>query len=601
MRSGTSFFNPTVFKKTVTRYWPVWAVYLAIWAVALPLRLLTGFQRWGVPDAAQDVWSALSSSIDGMLTLTVVFAAVAAMAVFSHLYNTRSANFFGALPVRREGLFLTHYLAGLAFLLVPDLIVGALTLLVGMPFGANCLTAVLYWLAIACGAGFFFYSFAVFCGMFAGHILALPVFYAIFNALAAALCTVFRYIFSEFYYGFRYDGMILPEAVQWLTPTSKMAGDVFIDAEEKALHGGGTLAVYAVAAVALTVFAFLLYRRRRLETAGDVVAVRPTKPVFKYSVSFCAGLFLGWFTTLVLDGSEGMWAAASVFWAVAGCFAAQMILDKSFKVFRKWKGPVVMGLVFCALFAVVRFDLTGFETRVPETADVERVTIDDLRGTWSGNDWYGVDTGNPERVRDFVILHRAAVDQRDGWTDRLNENVGYAEMTLTYHLKSGGTLTREYSFYIDAGRVNEEGSPAWALERIYADRELIRMGSGLDQITGELESVSYENEDWWNREELDENGELTPEWEFARRNGAMSFYGPEARELLEAALADFDAGRLAAPHVGQERATARSLSFEMQAEDGGRPRRVQVEIPETATEVIAVLDRLIPELVSSLG
>ena len=36
MRSGTSFFNVTVWKKTVLRFWPIWAVGLVFWVLALP-------------------------------------------------------------------------------------------------------------------------------------------------------------------------------------------------------------------------------------------------------------------------------------------------------------------------------------------------------------------------------------------------------------------------------------------------------------------------------------------------------------------------------------------------------------------------------------
>lgn len=44
MRSGTSFFNGAVFKKTVLRYWPVWAAYSVIWLVALPIQGLMMLQ-----------------------------------------------------------------------------------------------------------------------------------------------------------------------------------------------------------------------------------------------------------------------------------------------------------------------------------------------------------------------------------------------------------------------------------------------------------------------------------------------------------------------------------------------------------------------------
>ena len=42
MRSGTSCFN-TVYRKNLTRFWPLWAVYGMVWIFMMPLALL---QRW---------------------------------------------------------------------------------------------------------------------------------------------------------------------------------------------------------------------------------------------------------------------------------------------------------------------------------------------------------------------------------------------------------------------------------------------------------------------------------------------------------------------------------------------------------------------------
>lgn len=50
------------------------------------------------------------------------------MAVFGYLYSTRSACMMHALPLRRETLFTTQYLAGLSFLLLPLAAVGIITL-----------------------------------------------------------------------------------------------------------------------------------------------------------------------------------------------------------------------------------------------------------------------------------------------------------------------------------------------------------------------------------------------------------------------------------------------------------------------------------------
>ena len=40
MRSATSCFNWGVFRKTVLRFWPIWAIYTFVWLMALPVSLI---------------------------------------------------------------------------------------------------------------------------------------------------------------------------------------------------------------------------------------------------------------------------------------------------------------------------------------------------------------------------------------------------------------------------------------------------------------------------------------------------------------------------------------------------------------------------------
>ena len=41
MRSRISCFNKTLFFKNITRFWPLWGAYRAIWCLALPLPILS--------------------------------------------------------------------------------------------------------------------------------------------------------------------------------------------------------------------------------------------------------------------------------------------------------------------------------------------------------------------------------------------------------------------------------------------------------------------------------------------------------------------------------------------------------------------------------
>lgn len=606
MRSGTSFFNGTVFKKNILRFWPVWAAYSVIWFVTMPLDALMMLQMEAAnrqyPDMGGYLESFARNTVPGMteasLFMAVVFGALAAMAVCSHLYNAKSANLFGSLPIRREGLFLTHYLAGLAFLLVPNVVMFLLTLAVEAAGGAVFMSELLFWLWVTCGECLFFYSMAVFCGMFTGHILALPAFYGIFNALAAALYYLMRAVFSGFYYGFGGFENGVSGFVAWLTPVLKLArglgvysygyGDGLIMAER--FEGEGIVAVYAVVAVVLAVGSFFLYRARRLESAGDVVSVKCMRPVFKYSVAVCAGLFFGMITAQIVYMQEPGLMISMVVWAVIGYFVAQMLLDKTFKVFHKWKGGLAVVAAFVLMFLVVGFDLTGYETRVPTADQVESVKIYGLCVNRLGDDGDFLDavTSDPELIEGAILLHQTAVDQRD--MDHPGGSVESAMLDLTYHLKNGSTLSRSYTIWVDTTQADEEGSAAWAIQQIYDDRDLYWTAYGFEEAERRLAEEGYR---------LDEVQYVNGNGEFEDN---IYYSGKDAQSLYEAVKEDFKAGRIGVRRVDDQNnwvAQQRGLSFYFVG-TGKTPNSTQnwwinIYVQDTAASTRAVLQRLAEE------
>ena len=520
------------------------------------------------------------------LALAVFFGALCAMAVCSHLYNPRSANFFGSLPVRREGLFATHYLAGLAFLLAPNLAVFLLTLLIEAIGGAVFLPGLGFWLAVTCGECLFFYTMAVFCGMFTGHILALPAFYGIFNVLTWALCVLASAVFHRFYYGFNGFGPWMQTLIEWLTPVMKLGSGV------RGWYNGGTfqsrgldsVAAYAGAALLLAGASFLLYRARRLESAGDVVSVRCMRPVFQYGVAFCAGLTFGIATTSFLGGQEPTLMASILVWGVAGYFAARMLLDKSFRVLRYWKGAAAVAGVFTALFLVVGFDLTGFETRVPDPDQVEYVELEgaNLCSLADGGDYLRAEEGGPEFVKYAVLLHQAAVDQRG---THPGGTASETNLCLTYHMKDGSTLSRwYYPVYVAPGEADREGTAAWAIRQIYGDRELYWRAYGFEEAERRMAE-----EGWRLREVSYENDGHDPGTE-----QTVYYGGAEAMALYEAVKEDFQAGRIGVRRVEDwqnSRYTQNHLRFSFAAVD--QPGMgIYIRVQDTASSTLAVLAQL---------
>ena len=326
MRSGTSYFNKTLFAKHFARFWPIWGLYGLIWTVCLPLGILAGSRSgWMAADARVLPLNYLDTTgwFSAATLLAAVFGLLAAMAVFSYLYSARSVSLFHALPLRREGLFLTSYLAGLGFLILPNLAVFLLALAAEAACGAVVFSSLFTWLVVSSLLNLFFYSFAVFCAMFTGHILALPAFYVVLNGLAAGLAVLFGQMAHEFLFGF--DGASwLTGLASWLSPVLQLsacrvvfpavtdaAGYSVADEASAYFTGLGYVALYALVGVALAAVALAVYRRRQLETAGDVVSVSWVRPVFKYGVAFCAAVALGetlysLFSALLPRGAWGL-------------------------------------------------------------------------------------------------------------------------------------------------------------------------------------------------------------------------------------------------------------------------------------------------------
>lgn len=208
MQSKTSsfkgLFSPALFRNDLSRFWPLWALYLAAWLLAMPAMRLLGLfghnRKWMDPaDLHTNALSGVTEmASSGALIMSVIFGCLFAMALFSYLTNARAVGFVHALPARREGLFLTHYISGAAVFYRPRGHGSADHGCLGGRRDAGgvadrCLVFVRH------GQMLFFYSFAVFCAMFAGQMLAIPVFYGVFNGLAYGLTYLIQSMCEMFF------------------------------------------------------------------------------------------------------------------------------------------------------------------------------------------------------------------------------------------------------------------------------------------------------------------------------------------------------------------------------------------------------------------
>ena len=436
MTSKTSCFNSGLMRRSLLKGAPLWGLWLLFWLLLLPVHLLT--RQDLVPF---ELTRYLFDCLVVAGTFGVFFYGLAvAWLQFAWLYRTRSAYHYASLPIRRETQFVSRFLAGLLFHLVPALAVTLLTMAAGAAKGENVVVPALIFLACSTLMFLFYYGLAVFCAHLTGHVAAMPVLYLIANFLAPVLEYVLLLVADALIFGLSANQHLWP---LWLSPLYYCLNrNVF--SMEWLNRGGVTIGyvftgwkpvlLFGAAGLVLAILAFLLFRRRRMESAGDVIAVSWLKPVFRYGVTLCCGLTLGMIiATLILNSSQihfGTLLVCILFASVVGFLAAEMLLEKTIRVFQK-KNFLRLGGALVAMTLVLlacRYDVFGFTRYVPEADEVVSVSLDG-----------GKAVANSTIIEKTIALHQEIVANRH----EVEENRGsFRAYRITYYLKDGGRVER---------------------------------------------------------------------------------------------------------------------------------------------------------------
>ena len=490
MRSVTSYFNRELLRGALQRTWPLWAAYTLIWLLLLPVTLFIRLSdRHIVYSRPTLSYELLNTGLPTGVMMAAVFGIFFAMAMFAYLTNPRATNGMHAMPIRREGLFLTHYLAGLFCQVVTLLVSFALAALVTAAFGVFDGYAVGMGLLLCVLLVLFFYSFGVLCMVCVGQILAGAVFYGILNFLFVGMEVLLRSFAGNFLYG--YDGRSSAFSTAPLSPPVEIASSLSvsyvydgIDPIGVRVFHLGTFAAYAAAGLVLAALALLLYRKRRSEMTGNTVAIGWLRPVFKYGVALCSAFSLGqllsYFVFELTDSTYTAGAligtiACMIFAGLIGYYAAEMLLKKSFRVFKtSWKGALATSAVLILIGLSFPLDLTGYQTRVPEQNDIVSATVNLYGGNVSGS----FNLSGQESIALLRDAHCAVITDKARQTEYNRRYVPFdgdtCMLRITYELADGTELFRSYDLSTDEALLSDPSSPESALTKLANCTEITR-------------------------------------------------------------------------------------------------------------------------------
>ena len=492
MKSGTSFFNGTAFRKNITRFFPVWSIYL-IGCIVVLVSILSEFQP---SMALRD----LGYTLCLMAVVNMIYAMTCGVMLFGDLFHSRLCNAIHAMPLRREGWFLTNVASGLCFGFVPYLVLA----LCFIPRLEWHWAAAFVWMLAADLQFLFFFALAVFCVFCTGSRFAAALVYGLINFLSLLVGWLIDTIYIPLLNGVVFNW----DPCHKLCPVVQlvMNEDYFFwyDKIERSKGLGGSwvyLIILAVVAVALLIGSLLLYRKRKLEYAGDFLAVKRLEPVFHIIYTLTMGTMFHLFHNLFLY--ESSWIVFLIVGLVIGYFTGQMLLQRTVRVFQ-WKtflGFGILTVVLLVSLGLTKLDPLGIGTWVPKAEQVAGMEI-----SCEPYDYY---YDRPmefteEEIPQGQELHRQMIEQNGTGGRR-------TEILVRYTLKSGREVYRQYEILID--------SPL--------GQELNRRFSSMEQVLG--------YDDW----------ETCLDQLIEARVENSVYTGEKAKELLKAVKADCDAGTMA--------------------------------------------------------
>lgn len=484
MKSRISYFNPTIFKKNITRFAPVWGLYTVCLLMGLVLMADTNLDYWFISNLAQ--------CITVMPAINLCYALVCSIVLFGDLYNSRMCNALHALPLRREGWFLTNVLSGLCFSLVPSLVMT----LIAIPLA--CVSVVsgdwqmpLVWLLGNNLQFIAFFGIAVFSALCVGSRFAQAVVYGILNFGSLLALWLVDQLYTPMLYGVetREDGFLK------LCPVVRMCSESYVELEWEVIdtydryeiisgsfqlnENWSILALWAGVGLVLMALALMLYRKRALETAGDFIAVKPFQPVFHIIYTLVVGVGFQFFAYLFLGSSMSLvWLFVGL---PVGYFTGLMLLERSAKVFRKraFLGFAAVAAVMVLSLVATAMDVFGIESRIPEADQVKKATIYNHH-VYYGNDGNCVTFTEEEDIEEIIRLHELALEYYDGQGEFRDDTFYF---TLEYELADGTTMTRYYY-----GGVN--GEMGQIVEPKFSNTEMV-LGVSEEELPAFAEEISY--------------------------------------------------------------------------------------------------------------
>lgn len=427
-------------------------VYLLGLLFSLPLRMLMMYSDKNHLQNYDKVNNLFQYDFSIQMTLLVIIPILLAVFLFRFLHVKSAADLMHSLPLKREKIYHHYALIGVILLILP-IIITAIAVL--FTYSALDLTAyftkrdILYWTGITILLNLILYTGSIFVATMTGISAVQAVLSYVFLFFPVGIMLLLFYNLKVLLYGFPSD-YFLTKDLEKMSPLTSAAA---LDSQPFQLN---VAVIYLVFTIILYWLSLLFYKKRKLEAASEAIAFTKLRMVFKYGVTFCSMLFGGMYFSEVQVNSLGWTIFGYAAGAIIGYFIAEMVLQKSWRVFKTGKGLVIYAVVITLVVTVVK-SLGIYENSIPGQKQIKSALLTNNPNIFQGkNESYEIafvpkplhEQGNIEAVRKLhqQILKDKKVNQQENVYkyDLYGPYDPHENAFLVYELQDGSKVIREY-------------------------------------------------------------------------------------------------------------------------------------------------------------
>ena len=366
-----------------------------------------------------------------LLTIFVLPVLVSIL-LFKYTNEEKSSSFIHGLPISKRKLYITNILTGIVMYVIPFLLNVIIILLLNLGEMGKYLqfADIMKWFGVCMLYNTMFFAFATFIGTFCASkishgILTYILMYAPIGGLAIA-----SIIMESALFGFKGLSSNLEEFRGWpfikIIEDFREMGSYYLSQTIK--FETSTIIIYIASIIVMLVLGYFIYKKRKLEITKEFIAFKGIRSFVKYVATFLVNLLSYMYFCDVFEENKIVTLLASFIITLIAYLIIEMILKKTYKVFKSIIGFIIYAVIVTIGFVILNTGAFGYETRIPKAEDVQEVDFSLSSDT--------INFREKQNIENVIDFQQKLINEK---------KKGYTEYTLEYKLKNGRKITRKYN------------------------------------------------------------------------------------------------------------------------------------------------------------